>query len=179
MRQAQTLNLRAALEDPRAVTAPRIDAFIQKWHELFERGDPERLLPLIHNEVEFYSPAIFAPKRGRRTVFELLRVVYTVFENYRVTDTWVKENRVMLEFEAEVGKYTLQGIDRFALDPEGKVIQLKVWLRPLTGVKELARRVADTELDEYLATRGTAERGIIRARVRATRIIEGIRDGFR
>ena len=96
-----------------------------------------------------------------------------------MTDTWVKENEVMFEFETEVGQYTLQGIDRFTLDADGKVVQLKVWLRPLTGVKELARRVAHSGLEEHLATRGVVERAGIRARVRAAKLIEGLREGLR
>lgn len=116
-------------------------AFIEKWHRIFAENDPELILPLIDDDIEFFSPAIYAPKRGRSEVFPLLRLVFEIFEGYRVTDTWAKDDDVMFEFEARVGKYTLQGIDRFRLNDAGRVVQMKVWIRPLTGLQELARRV--------------------------------------
>ena len=123
------------------MTSPHVQAFIEQWHRVFDENDPQLILPLIDDDIEFYSPAIFAPKRGKEVVFGLLLVVFDVFENYRVTDTWTKDNELMFEFETEVGKYTLQGIDRFRLNADGKVEQMKVWIRPLSGLQELARQV--------------------------------------
>ncbi|MDP6674668.1 MAG: nuclear transport factor 2 family protein, partial [Gammaproteobacteria bacterium] len=83
--------------------------FIEQWHQVFEQNDPSLILPLIDDDIEFYSPAIFAPKRGKNEVFELLTIVFEIFSGYRVTDTWTKDNEVIFEFEVQVGKYTLQG----------------------------------------------------------------------
>ena len=129
-------------------------SFIEQWHRVFEQNDPSLIVPLFDDDIEFYSPAIFAPKQGKTEVLELLSVVFDIFEGYRVTDTWEKDNEVMFEFEARVGKYTLQGIDRFRLDDVGKVVQMKVWIRPLTGLKELARIVARRGLESHLANHG-------------------------
>ena len=86
-------------------------------------------------------------------IFETLKLVSGIFEDYHVTDTWVKDKDVLFEFEAKVGKFTLQGIDRFRLDEDGKIIEMKVWIRPLTGLKELARTVARCELDRQLTSK--------------------------
>jgi len=136
-------------------------------------------VPLIDDDIEFFSPAIFSPKRGKTDVFELLSVVFDIFEGYRVTDTWTKGNEVMFEFEAQVGKYTLQGIDRFQLNDDGKVVQMKVWIRPLTGLKALARAVTKRGLESQLANQGLLKRFTYRMQVRAAILKNAIAEGFR
>ncbi|MFW2404065.1 MAG: nuclear transport factor 2 family protein [Gammaproteobacteria bacterium] len=161
------------------MTSPHVQAFIARWHELFERDDPELIVPLFADDVEFFSPAIFAPKQGKHQVFELLRTVFEIFEGYRVTDTWTRGNEVLFEFEARVGKYTLQGIDRFVLDDDGRVAQMKVWIRPMTGMKELARRVMRAEVERRLAGRSAVSRLLYRGQLRAAIIFKSVADGFK
>ncbi|MBT8441082.1 MAG: nuclear transport factor 2 family protein [Gammaproteobacteria bacterium] len=161
------------------MNAPQVQAFIERWHEIFERNDPQLIVPLFTDDVEFYSPAIFAPKRGKTEVFRILEVVFGIFDGYRVTHTWVRDNEVMFEFEAEVGKYTLQGIDRFVLGDDGRVTQMKVWIRPLTGLRELARRVSQTEIDRQLAGRSALFKALYRVQARGTAVRKALGDAFR
>jgi hypothetical protein len=154
-------------------------SFIEQWHRVFEQNDPGLIVPLFDDDIEFYSPAIFAPKRGKTEVLELLRVVFDVFEGYRVTDTWTKNNEVMFEFEARVGKYTLQGIDRFRLDDVGRVTQMKVWIRPLSGLKELARIVTKRGLENHLANQGAIGRTAYRVQARAVTLKKAIEEGLK
>jgi hypothetical protein len=161
------------------MNSTRLQTFIEQWHRVFEQNDPGLIVPLIDDDIEFYSPAIFAPKHGKTEVFELLSVVFDIFEDYRVTDTWIKGNEVMFEFETRVGEYTLQGIDRFRLNDDGRVVQMKVWIRPLTGLQELARTVAKRGLDGHLANQGTIQRTIFRTRVRIITLMKAIEDGFK
>ncbi len=161
------------------MTSSHTQDFIDKWHQIFEENDPSLMLPLIHDEIEFYSPAVFQPKRGKPIVFATLERVFGIFKDYRVTDTWVKDNEVLFEFETRVGKFTLQGVDRFTLDKQGKVVQMKVWIRPLTGLKELARTVAKAEIDEHLTSKSGPQIMITRAQIRTTKLINGLKDGLK
>lgn len=156
-----------------------MQSFIEQWHRIFAENDPELILPLIDDDIEFFSPAIFAPKRGKTQVYELLLVVFDVFRDYRVTDTWTKGNEVMFEFEVRVGSYMLQGIDRFRLDDAGKVVQMKVWIRPLTGLKELARQVMSRGIEAELAGRSPVARAAFRLRVRAQVVWNAFGEAFR
>ena len=160
------------------MTSSHAQDFIDKWHRIFEENDPKLMLPLIHEDIEFYSPAVFQPKRGKQIVFATLKLVFDIFKDYRVTDTWVKGHEVLFEFETRVGKYTLQGLDRFRLDDEGKIVQMKVWIRPLTGLKELARTVANAEIDEHLASKSGPQRIITRAQIRTSKLISTIKEGL-
>ncbi|MCP4932870.1 MAG: nuclear transport factor 2 family protein [bacterium] len=161
------------------MTSSHAKNFIDKWHRIFEENDPGLMLPLIHDDIEFYSPAVFQPKHGKKIVFETLERVFGIFKDYRVTDTWVKENEVLFEFETTVGKFTLQGVDRFVLDEHGKIVEMKVWIRPLTGLKELARTVANAEIEEYLAPKSRQQKMITRAQIRTSKLISSIKEGLR
>jgi len=161
------------------MNSTRLQTFIEQWHQIFEQNDPGLIVPLIDDDIEFYSPAIFAPKYGKTEVLELLGIVFDIFEDYRVTDTWTKGNEVMFEFETRVGEYTLQGIDRFRLNDDGKVVQMKVWIRPLTGLKELARTVMKRGIDSHLANQGTIKGTAYRAQVRIITLMKAIEDGFK
>ncbi len=156
-----------------------IHTFIKQWHQIFEQNDPGLILPLIADDIEFCSPAIFSAKHGKSEVFELLSLVFEIFENYRVTDTWIKGNEVMFEFEVQVGKYTLQGIDRFRLNDDGKVVQMKVWIRPLTGLKALAHAVTKRGFESYLVDQSPLRRAVYRVRVRVGMLKKALAEGFR
>ena len=150
--------------------------FIDHWHRIFEENDSTLMLDLIHDDIEFYSPAVFKPKNGKQIVYDTLKLVFEIFEDYRVTDTWVKGNEVLFEFETKVGKYTLQGIDRFVLDDSGKIIKMKVWFRPLSGLKHLAKTVAERELDNHLANKSSLQKFLIRSQIRTKGLVNALRD---
>lgn len=152
--------------------------FIEQWHKIFEENDSALMLELIHDDIEFYSPAVFKPKHGKQVVYDTLKLVFEIFENYRVTDTWIKGNEVLFEFETQVGKFALQGIDRFELDETGKIIKMKVWFRPLSGLKHLARVVTRRELELHLADKSGLKKFLVRTQVRASGLINGIKDGL-
>ncbi len=161
------------------MSSTQVQSFIQQWHLVFEQNNPDLILPLIADDIEFFSPAIFAAKHGKQEVFELLSLVFDIFEGYRITDTWIKGNEVMFEFEVQVEKYTLQGIDRFYLNEEGKVVQMKVWIRPLTGLKALAHAVTSRGFEHYLANQSPLRRAAYRVQARAVRLKAAFLEGFR
>lgn len=153
-------------------------AFIAQWHRIFAENDPALMLPLIHEDIEFFSPALFRPKHGKDNVFATLKRVFGIFERYRVTDTWVRDNEVLFEFETQVEGYRLQGIDRFRLDEEGKIIEMKVWIRPLTGLKHLAGIVARRELDDLLADKSFPAKIATRAKFRMLKLLRALGEGL-
>ncbi len=153
--------------------------FIKHWHEVFVKHDPQLMLELMDDDIEFFSPAIFLPKRGKEEVFKLLCTVFDVLSNYHVTSTWVQGSEVLFEFEAKLEKFQLQGIDRFRLNDEGKVVQMKVWIRPLTGLNTLARVVSRRGLEEQLATKGSLERALTLSQARARRVATALRDSIK
>jgi hypothetical protein len=107
-----------------------------------ESGDVDALTALLAEDVVFRSPAVYRPYHGRDTVISLLRVVATVFENFRYANEWRDGRTTILLFEANVGDRDLQGIDILEENDAGEIERFTVMIRPLSGLQALAATVA-------------------------------------
>ena len=103
-----------------------------------ERGDEDAAMALLAADVRFRSPAVHRAYEGREAVEELLRLVVTVFEDFRYTDELTDGDRTVLFFSASVGDRQLEGIDDITLGPDGTIADFRVMIRPLSGLIALA-----------------------------------------
>ena len=108
-----------------------------------EAGDDAAAVETLAADVVFRSPAVYKPYHGKEQVGQLLRVVATVFENFRYTDEWRDGDTTILFFEANVGSRELQGIDILAENEAGEVAALTVMIRPLSGLQAVANAMAE------------------------------------
>lgn len=99
-----------------------------------EEGGIEAGLRLLHPDVVFRSPAVFAPYEGRAAVAHLLRHVVAVFEDFRYVDELRGERTAGLVFEARVGDRQLQGWDYLTTDDDGLITEFVVMVRPLSAL---------------------------------------------
>ena len=107
-----------------------------------EAGDHAAALATIADDVVFRSPAVHRPYHGKETVDGILRLVATVFENFRYTNEWRDGQTTILFFEAEVGDRELQGIDILEENDEGRIARFTVMIRPLSGLQAVAGTMA-------------------------------------
>ena len=109
-----------------------------------EARDIEAAVALLADDVEFRSPAVFRPYRGRDAVAEILRAVLGVFEDFR----YVRESGAAdaadhaLFFQARVGDKQLEGCDFLHVDDNGSIDELVVMVRPLSALRALADAMA-------------------------------------
>jgi hypothetical protein len=108
-----------------------------------EAGDEDAALATIADDVVFRSPAVHTPYEGKETVEGILRLVATVFENFRYTNEWRDGRTTILFFEANVGSRELQGIDILEENDEGKIAKFTVMIRPLSGLQAVAQTMAE------------------------------------
>ena len=108
-----------------------------------EAGDEDAALATIADDVVFRSPAVHTPYEGKETVEGILRLVATVFENFRYTNEWRDGGTTILFFEANVGARELQGIDILEENDEGKIAKFTVMIRPLSGLQAVAQTMAE------------------------------------
>jgi hypothetical protein len=105
-----------------------------------EAGDLDAAVALLADDVEFRSPVVFRPYRGREAVRELLTAVSRVFEDF----SYVREigapdaSDHALVFRARVGDRQIEGCDFLHLDESGAIDEFVVMVRPLSGVLALA-----------------------------------------
>lgn len=98
------------------------------------------MLGLLADDVVFRSPIVYRPYRGRDAVGRLLLAVSRVFEDFRyVREIGAADARDhALHFSARVGDRELEGCDFLHTDAAGKVAELMVMVRPLSGALALA-----------------------------------------
>ena len=93
---------------------------------------------LFAGDVVFRSPVVFKPYEGRDAVAMLLGAVSQVFEDVRYTDHLEMGDSAALFFSARAGERELDGIDYLHFASEGRIDQMAVYVRPMSGVHALA-----------------------------------------
>jgi hypothetical protein len=111
---------------------------VQAFRNAVEDGDVEAAIACLAPDVRFRSPAVHRPYEGSAAVGELLRHVFAVFEDFTYTDQLTDGARSVLFFKARVGDRELEGLDDITVDDAGKIVDLRVMIRPLSGLNALA-----------------------------------------
>lgn len=106
-----------------------------------EAGNIDAAVGLLADDVEFRSPVVFGPYRGREPVAALIRGVARVFEDFRyLREIGEPEGRDhALVFSARVGDKQVEGCDFIRSNEDGSIAELVVMVRPLTGAIALAK----------------------------------------
>ena len=108
---------------------------------------------LFAEDARFRSPVVFKPYEGREQIAVILGAALRVFEGFRyVAQTETGETAVLM-FEARVGDRELQGVDILRFADDGRIAELTVMVRPMSGMHALADRMR-----EMLEAAGATER---------------------
>ena len=105
-------------------------------------GDEAAAVATLAADIEFRSPAVYKPYHGKEQVEGILRLVATVFENFRYTNEWRDGATTILFFEANVGDRALQGVDILEENEAGQIETFTVMIRPLSGLQAVAGTMA-------------------------------------
>lgn len=124
---------------------PAAEETLRRWHDAVARKDPGALGRLLHPEVVFRSPAAHQPYASAPVVAALLGAVMEVLEDFTYHRQLATGDGldVALEFSGRVGDRGLKGVDLIRFDAQGRVIELEVLVRPLSGLQALAGRMAE------------------------------------
>jgi hypothetical protein len=109
------------------------DAFKQA----VEARDEEAMREALAEDVVFRSPVVYKPYEGREATMIILRAVLRVFEDFNYVDSLEAETSAALIFRAKVGERELEGLDHLSFDSEGRVTELRVMVRPMSGMHAL------------------------------------------
>ncbi|ROO85571.1 ketosteroid isomerase-like protein [Actinocorallia herbida] len=105
-----------------------------------EARDLDALAALLADDVVFTSPVAFHPYEGKAMTLAILRGVMRVFEDFRylreIGDDAGPDHALV--FEAAVDGKVIQGCDFLHFNAEGKIDDLTVMVRPLSGANALA-----------------------------------------
>jgi ketosteroid isomerase-like protein len=109
-----------------------------RFRSAVEGKDLSAVGELFSEQVSFRSPVVFAPYEGREAVAMLLGAVAKVFEDFRYTDQVESGDTAVLVFEARIGDRELNGVDILHFDADGRIVQMMVMVRPMSGMHALA-----------------------------------------
>lgn len=113
---------------------------MRAFREAVEAGDVDRVLALMTEDVEFRSPAVHRPYAGREQVGAILGAVTRVFVDFRYErEIGAEDSRDhALVFRAKVGDREVEGCDFLHTDGDGRIDELVVMVRPMSGMLALA-----------------------------------------
>ncbi|MGI8461860.1 MAG: nuclear transport factor 2 family protein [Solirubrobacterales bacterium] len=102
-----------------------------------ESWDQDALRDALAEDVVFRSPVVFKPYEGRDATMVLLEAVSQVFEDFTYIDRIEGSSSAALIFRARVGDREVEGLDHLSFNAEGKIIELRVMVRPMSGMHAL------------------------------------------
>jgi hypothetical protein len=108
-----------------------------------EARDFDAALALFADDATLDSPVSFKPFVGIDAVTVVLRAVAETFEDFRYTDEFERPDGThALIFNARVGDRSVEGLDLIRSDDSGRITNLTVMVRPLSGLIALAEAMS-------------------------------------
>lgn len=127
-----------------------IDDVIARWHRYLDGKLPGGLGELLADDVVFHSPVVHTPQRGKPVTTQYLEAAARALAGagdgsaFRYTKQVLDGDTAVLEFETTVGGKHVNGVDIIRCDDEGKIVELRVMIRPLQAVQAVHRQMAAT-----------------------------------
>ena len=117
---------------------------LDAWHRLVRTQDVSGLDRLLAEDAVFHSPVVHTPQRGRKLATMYLGAAFSVFFNptFRYVREIVGPFDAMLEFETEVDRISVNGVDLIKWNEAGQITDFKVMLRPLKAINVIHQRMA-------------------------------------
>jgi hypothetical protein len=115
------------------------------FRQAAESKDFSQAEKLFSQDVVFRSPAVYKPYSGLDALGAILKTVAEVFEDFRYVDQVETGDTAVLIFEARIGDRELNGVDVLRFGADGRIAEMMVMIRPLSGlqalVEEMGRRL--------------------------------------
>jgi SnoaL-like domain len=140
----------------REIGTAMIDQVIEKWHAYLSGRLPGGLDELLDDEVVFYSPVVFTPQRGKAIAALYLQAASQTFpgdasstedgqppeRSFSYTKSVVTGDTAVLEFETSMAGTHVNGVDIIRCNPEGRIVEFRVMIRPLQAVQMVHQQMA-------------------------------------
>ncbi len=121
---------------------------IKVWHDLVRSLNPAGLDDLLDENAVFLSPVVHTPQRGKAIVKAYLSAAFKAVFNptFRYVREIIGPSDAMLEFETEIDGVVVNGVDIIRWDPDGKIVEFKVMIRPLKAINLIHERMGAAQV---------------------------------
>ena len=118
-------------------------ATLSTWHQLVASRDAKGLDALLADNVVFLSPVVHTPQAGKAITTRYLAAAFQVFFNpsFRYVREIAGPRDAVLEFEVEIDGIAINGIDMLKWNDEGRIVEFKVFIRPLKAVNLIHQKM--------------------------------------
>lgn len=134
---------------------------MKQFREAVEARDEQAMRSLLADDVVFTSPVAFKPYPGKAITSAILRGVLRVFEDFRyireIKDAGGRDSALV--FEAVVGGKKITGCDFIHVNDDGKIDDLMVMVRPLSGAQAVAAAMG-AQFDQIAAEAAAESEGV-------------------
>lgn len=111
---------------------------LRSWHAVAAARDPALLDALLADDIEFRSPAVFAPQTGKAlATMYLSGAIKVLGPSLRYVAEWYDARSAVLEYEATLDGVYIQGVDILRWNSDDKLISFTVMARPLRGLEKM------------------------------------------
>lgn len=116
-----------------------VTSFVDAMHG---GADEAALSRILAEDVVMYGPLSDEPIAGREAVLAAVRGIGGAADlEYR--DVFSSETHHAAYFRLRVDDTAVDGMDRFLLDADGRIVEVTIWWRPLPAGVELQGHLAD------------------------------------
>lgn len=132
---------------------------MKQFREAVEARDEQAMRALLADDVVFTSPVAFKPYPGKAITSAILRGVLRVFFRYirEINDAGGHDSALV--FEAVVGGKKITGCDFIHVNDDGKIDDLMVMVRPLSGAQAVAAAMG-AQFDQIAAEAAAESEGV-------------------
>lgn len=111
---------------------------LSEWHRIAAGSDWLMLPDLLADDVIFRSPASAEQYHGRETMTAIIGAVFSVMQDFTYLRHFSSSTGYVLEFSARVGDDVISGVDLIEFNPQGKITDFMVMMRPAEVVLKLS-----------------------------------------
>jgi hypothetical protein len=114
------------------------------WHDLVRTRNAASLSSLLADHCVFHSPVVYTPQIGKAVTAKYLAAAFQVFgnESFRYVREVTGARDAVLEFQVEIDGTIVNGVDMLRWDDEGRIVEVKVMVRPLKAIHLIHQQMA-------------------------------------
>lgn len=122
-----------------ATLHPAAARSLATWHGMVDSKDLRSLESIVHPDAVFRSPIAFNPYGPAPALLMALQTVVTLFKDFTYHRQFAGDDglNLVLEFSATIDDKKIKGIDMIRFDPDGRIVEFEVMIRPLNGLQAL------------------------------------------
>ncbi len=115
------------------------------WHQFVSNRDTSRLGDLIADDAVLHSPVVWTPQKGKKIVSVYLTAAASIIANdhFKYVREVTNNEHSILEFATIIDGVTVEGVDMLTFDKEGKLINIKVMIRPLKAIQMVHQKMGE------------------------------------